>query len=68
MENLRCMTFISKSSSEVLIAGLQDTMLLVDLQKGEISKRVLYHLFSPSFSPIFFLSFRLTYMLLSFLF
>ncbi|TEA13362.1 PAN2-PAN3 deadenylation complex catalytic subunit PAN2 [Colletotrichum sidae] len=40
MKDLRCMTFTSKGTSEILAAGSQDTMFVIDLAKGEIVKQV----------------------------
>jgi hypothetical protein len=40
MKDLRCMSFTSKGTSEVLAAGLQDTMFVVDVAKGSILKQV----------------------------
>lgn len=40
MKDLRCMSFTSKGTAEILIAGLQDNMLVVDLIKGEVVKQV----------------------------
>ncbi|CEJ90977.1 Putative Exonuclease-like protein [[Torrubiella] hemipterigena] len=40
MKKLRCMSFTSKGTAEIIVAGLQDTMLVVDLIKGEVVKQV----------------------------
>ena len=40
MKDLRCMSFTSKDSKEILIAGLQDQMFLINVDKGEIIKQV----------------------------
>jgi PAB-dependent poly(A)-specific ribonuclease subunit 2 len=40
MKDLRCMTFMPKNNNEILVAGSQDTMLVIDLQKGEVVKQV----------------------------
>ncbi|KAF7545439.1 hypothetical protein G7046_g9566 [Stylonectria norvegica] len=40
MKDLRCMSFTSKGSSEIIAAGLQDVMLVVDLNKGDVIKTV----------------------------
>lgn len=40
MRDLRCMSFTSKATSEILVAGVQDTMFVIDTNKGEIVKRV----------------------------
>lgn len=34
------MSFTSKGTQEILAAGLQDNMLVIDLAKGEIVKQV----------------------------
>ncbi|PHH86624.1 hypothetical protein CDD83_9979 [Cordyceps sp. RAO-2017] len=40
MKDLRCMSFTSKGTSEILVAGLQEKMLVIDLNKGEIVKQM----------------------------
>jgi len=40
MNEMRCMSFTSKGTSEVLVAGMQDKMFVVDLVKGEVTKQV----------------------------
>jgi hypothetical protein len=40
MRDLRCMSFTSKATSEILVAGVQDTMFVIDTNKGEVVKRV----------------------------
>lgn len=40
MNDLRCMSFTSKGTSEIIVAGLQDKMLVMDLSKGEVIKQV----------------------------
>lgn len=40
MKDLRCMSFTSKGTAEILVAGLQKMMLVVDLVKGEVVKQV----------------------------
>ncbi|KAH7175699.1 ubiquitin carboxyl-terminal hydrolase-domain-containing protein [Dactylonectria macrodidyma] len=40
MKDLRCMCFTSKGTAEILVAGLQDTMLVIDLIKGDVVKQV----------------------------
>ena len=40
MKELRCMTFTSRGTSEILVAGEQDKMFIIDLVKGEIIKQV----------------------------
>jgi len=39
MTDLYCMSFTSKGTSEILVAGAQDTMFVVDVNKGEILKQ-----------------------------
>jgi PAB-dependent poly(A)-specific ribonuclease subunit 2 len=34
------MSFASKGTNEILVAGLQDTMYVIDVNKGEILKQV----------------------------
>lgn len=34
------MCFTSKGTNEILVAGWQDTMFVIDVNKGEIVKRV----------------------------
>ncbi|QPG94530.1 poly(A)-specific ribonuclease [Epichloe festucae Fl1] len=38
--DLRCMSFTSKGTAEIIVAGLQDTMLVIDLNKGEVVKQI----------------------------
>ncbi|AEO64295.1 uncharacterized protein THITE_2110294 [Thermothielavioides terrestris NRRL 8126] len=40
MKDLQCMTFTSKGASEIIVAGWQDTMFVIDVVKGEIVKTV----------------------------
>lgn len=40
MKELRCMTFTSKGTAEILVAGEQDKMLVIDVNKGEVVKVV----------------------------
>ncbi|KAI2610550.1 ubiquitin carboxyl-terminal hydrolase-domain-containing protein [Hypoxylon sp. NC1633] len=40
MQELRCMSFTSKGTAEIVVAGEQDKMLVIDLNKGEVSKIV----------------------------
>lgn len=47
IKDLRCMSFTSKGTTELLAAGLQDTMLVIDLNKGEVMKQVCFHLAMP---------------------
>ena len=43
MVDLRCMSFTSKGTSEILAAGLQDSMFVIDLAKGQVVKQVRIH-------------------------
>lgn len=40
MKDLRCMSYTSKATSEILVAGMQDTMFVIDVNKGEVVKQV----------------------------
>lgn len=40
MTDLRCMTYTSKGTSEILVAGLQNSMFTIDVDKGRITKEV----------------------------
>lgn len=40
MKDLRCMSYTSKGTSEILVAGLQDVMFTVDVDKGTVTKQV----------------------------
>ncbi|CAG8983942.1 hypothetical protein HYALB_00006910 [Hymenoscyphus albidus] len=40
MKDLRCMTFTSKGTSAILVAGLQDQMFIIDVDKGTITKQI----------------------------
>ncbi|TGJ86618.1 hypothetical protein E0Z10_g2144 [Xylaria hypoxylon] len=40
MKELRCMSFTSKGTGEILVAGEQDQMLVIDTFKGEVTKQV----------------------------
>lgn len=40
MRDLRCMSFTSKGTAEIIVAGMQNTMLVIDLNKGEVVKQV----------------------------
>lgn len=40
MKDLRCMSFTSKGTTEIIAAGWQDTMLVIDLIKGNVVKQV----------------------------
>ena len=40
MKDLRCMSYTSKGASEILVAGLQDVMFTIDVDKGTVTKQV----------------------------
>ncbi|KAH8884604.1 hypothetical protein GQ53DRAFT_697301 [Thozetella sp. PMI_491] len=40
MTDLRCMSFTSKGTSEIIVAGCQDIMFVIDVNKGEITRQV----------------------------
>ncbi|KAK4189398.1 ubiquitin carboxyl-terminal hydrolase-domain-containing protein [Podospora australis] len=40
MKDMKCMSFTSKGTAEILVAGWQDTMFVVDVNKGEITKKL----------------------------
>jgi PAB-dependent poly(A)-specific ribonuclease subunit 2 len=40
MKDMRCMSFTSKAQNEILVAGFQDKMFVIDVNKGEITKEV----------------------------
>jgi len=40
MKDLRCMAFTSKGVHEVLVAGCQETMYKIDVDKGVITSTV----------------------------
>jgi len=40
LKDLRCMTFTSKGASEILVAGCQNVMLKIDVDKGEVLQTV----------------------------
>jgi PAB-dependent poly(A)-specific ribonuclease subunit 2 len=40
MKDLKCMCYTSRGTSEILVAGLQDQMFIIDVDKGTISKQV----------------------------
>ena len=41
MKDLRCMSFTSKGTSEILVAGCQEVMFKIDVEKGRIIEEVL---------------------------
>ncbi len=40
MTDLHCMSFTSKGTSEILVAGLQGHMFTIDVEKGTVTKQV----------------------------
>lgn len=40
MVNLCCMSFLGKDSSEILVAGCQNTMYRIDVEKGIVLQEV----------------------------
>jgi PAB-dependent poly(A)-specific ribonuclease subunit 2 len=40
MKDLRCVSFTSKGTTEILVAGVQGTMFSIDVDKGVITKEV----------------------------
>jgi len=40
MKELHCMSYTSKGTSEILVAGLQDQMFVINVDKGIISREV----------------------------
>ena len=40
MQDLRCMSFLGKGSSEILVAGYQNVMYKVDVEKGRVVQEV----------------------------
>jgi PAB-dependent poly(A)-specific ribonuclease subunit 2 len=40
MKDLRCMSYTSRGASEILVAGLQDQMFTIDIDKGIVTKQV----------------------------
>lgn len=43
MKDLRCMAFTSKGTAEIIAAGMQDTMFVIDLTRGDVVKQVSNH-------------------------
>ena len=39
MKDLRCMSFTSKGTGEILVAGMHDQMFVIDVHRGEITKK-----------------------------
>lgn len=46
------MSFTSKGTLEILVAGWQNTMFVIDLTKGEVTKRVGAYPGSSSFASL----------------
>jgi PAB-dependent poly(A)-specific ribonuclease subunit 2 len=40
MKELRCMSYTSKGTSEIIVAGQQDQMFIIDVEKGTVTKQV----------------------------
>ncbi|KAI9806554.1 MAG: poly(A)-specific ribonuclease [Piccolia ochrophora] len=40
MRDLRCMSYTSRGTSEILVAGLQTSMFLIDVEKGKVTKEI----------------------------
>lgn len=40
MYDLRCMSFLGKDNSEILVAGCQNTMFKIDVEKGRVLEEV----------------------------
>lgn len=40
MKDLRCMSYTSRGTSEILVAGMQDQMFTIDVDKGTVTKQV----------------------------
>ncbi len=40
MKDMRCMSFTSKGTAEILVAGEQEKMFVIDINKGEVTKQV----------------------------
>lgn len=41
MTNLCCMSFIGKDQSEILVAGCQNIMYRIDVERGQVIQEVL---------------------------
>lgn len=50
------MSFTSKGTSEILVAGLQDMMFTIDIEKGTVTKQV--YALAASNSPIYLFTCR----------
>lgn len=40
MTNLCCMSFLGKENSEILVAGIQNTMYKIDVERGQVTQEV----------------------------
>ncbi|KAI9826617.1 MAG: poly(A)-specific ribonuclease [Thelocarpon impressellum] len=40
MTDLRCMSYTSKGTSEIIVAGLQNSMFTIDVDKGQITREI----------------------------
>ncbi len=40
MKDLQCMSFTSKGTGEIIVAGMGDQMFVIDVHRGEITKKV----------------------------
>jgi hypothetical protein len=40
MKELRCMSFTGRGTSEILVAGLQNQMFTIDVERGTVTKQV----------------------------
>ena len=40
MYDLRCISFLGKDNSEILVAGCQNTMFKIDVEKGRVTEEV----------------------------
>ncbi|CAL3962568.1 unnamed protein product [Diplocarpon coronariae] len=40
IKDLRCMSYTSKGNTQILVAGLQDQMFVIDVEKGSIAKQI----------------------------
>jgi PAB-dependent poly(A)-specific ribonuclease subunit 2 len=40
MRDLQCMSFIGKDQSQLLVAGCQDVMFKIDVEKGKVLESV----------------------------
>ena len=40
MKNLRCMSFLNKENSEILVAGCNGVMFTIDVERGVVLQEV----------------------------